>query len=56
MTNITQKVGINWNANILNVTGERSFNVHAKNINVTINAEYFDYHIIIEKLTQHGEL
>jgi hypothetical protein len=45
LTNITQHVGINWHANILNITGEHSFAVHARNINVTIKAAYFDYHI-----------
>lgn len=45
LTNITQHVDINWNANILNVTGEHSFAVHAKNINLTIKAAYFDFHL-----------
>ena len=56
MTNITQHVDINWHANILNVSGNHSFEIHAKNINVTIKAEYFDYHLFTEKVGQKGEL
>ncbi len=54
LTNITQHVGINWHANVLNVTGEHSFVVHAKNINVTIDAKHFEYHIVLDKIGQKG--
>ncbi len=41
MTNITQKVDVNWKANALDVTGNRSFAIHAHNLNVTIKALHF---------------
>lgn len=56
MTNITQKVQINWNANVLKVTGNRSFDIHAQNINVTIKSADFSYHIVSDRIGQHGEL
>lgn len=56
VSNITQKAQINWNANILKVTGNRSFEIHAQNINVSIKSSDFSYHISSEKVGQHGEL
>ena len=56
LTNITQEVGINWHANVLNVTGNNSFAIHAKNINVTIKAAHFQYHLVLDRIGQHGEL
>ena len=56
LTNITQNVDINWHTNILNVTGDRSFAINAKNINVTLKVKYFEYHVILERISQYGEL
>ncbi len=56
MTNITQKVDVNWNANALDVTGNRSFAIHAHNINLTIKAMHFEYHLVSDRIGQHGEL
>lgn len=56
LSNITQKAQINWHANILKVTGNRSFEIHAQNINVSIKSSDFSYHISSDKVGQHGEL
>jgi hypothetical protein len=56
MTNITQEVKINWNANVMKVTGNRSFDIHAQNINVTIKALDFSYHIAGDLIGQHGSM
>ncbi len=56
MTNITQKVEINWGKNTLEVTDEHTFVINAKNINLTIDAKHFEYHIVTDRIGQHGEL
>lgn len=56
MTNITQETDINWNTSLINVTGERSFSVHAQKIKVKIYGKHFEYHLIAERISQSGAL
>jgi len=39
LKNITKKIDINWNANIINVTDPYQFTINTKNINVTVEGD-----------------
>jgi hypothetical protein len=55
LTNITQKIEANWNANIMNVTGDHNFSILAKNINITVNGN-ISFTIASKFIKQKGEL
>lgn len=54
LTNITQKFGINWNGNIINIQDEHSFILLSKNINLTLHG-HVDFKVGLA-LKQKGEL
>lgn len=37
LTNIKQLITINWKANVLKVIDTQTFNIHAKNVNLTLD-------------------
>ena len=37
MTNLKQLITINWKANVLKVKDIQTFNIHAKNVNLTLD-------------------
>lgn len=39
LTQLVQQVTINWNANVIKVIDTQTFNLHAKNVNLTLKGE-----------------
>lgn len=54
LTNITQKFGLNWNANVINVQDEHSFILMSKNVNLTLHG-HIEFKVGFA-LKQKGEL